>query len=49
VMVEASRVTEEMSKMLSRDILKKIERELPHIGQVKVVVVRETRAVEYAR
>jgi len=49
VMVEASRVTEDMSKMLSRDIIKKIERELPHIGQVKVVVVRETRAVEYAR
>jgi ribonuclease Y len=49
VMVEASTVTEEMSKMLSRDILKKIERELPHVGQVKVVVVRETRAVEYAR
>jgi ribonuclease Y len=49
VLVEASRVTEDMSKMLSRDILKKIERELPHIGQVKVVVVRETRAVEYAR
>jgi ribonuclease Y len=49
VLVEASRVTEDMSKMLSRDILKKIERELPHIGNVKVVVVRETRAVEYAR
>lgn len=49
VLVEASRVTDDMSKMLSRDILKKIERELPHIGQVKVVVVRETRAVEYAR
>lgn len=49
VLVEASRVTDDMSKMLSRDILKKIERELPHIGQVKVVVVRETRAVEFAR
>lgn len=49
VLVEAAKVTEDMSKMLSRDILKKIERELPHIGGVKVVVVRETRAVEFAR
>ncbi len=49
VMVEAGRVTEDMSKMLSRDILKKIERELPHVGAIKVVVLRETRAVEFAR
>jgi ribonucrease Y len=49
VLVEAAKVTDNMSKMLSRDIVKKIERELPHLGAVKVVVVRETRAVEYAK
>jgi ribonuclease Y len=49
VMVEAAKVTEEQSAMLSRDIIKKIEREMPYSGTVKVSVVRETRAVEYAR
>lgn len=49
VLVESSRVTDDQSTMLARDIVKKIERELPHIGQVKVTIVRETRSVEVAR
>lgn len=49
VLVEASKVTDEQSSMLSRDIVRKIEREMPNIGQVKVAVVRETRSVEMAR
>lgn len=49
VLVEASKVTDEQSMMLSRDIARKIEREMPHLGQVKVAVLRETRAVEMAR
>jgi ribonuclease Y len=49
VMVEASKVTEEQSAMLTRDIIKKIEREMPYSGTVRVAVIRETRAVEYAR
>ena len=49
VLVESSRVTDDQSLMLARDIVKKIERELPHIGQVKVTIVRETRSVEIAR
>lgn len=49
VLVESSRVTDDQSLMLARDIVKKIERELPHAGQVKVSVVRETRSVEVAR
>ena len=49
VVVESSKVTDEQSMMLSRDIARKIEREIPHTGQVKVSVVRETRAVEMAR
>ncbi|MGZ3775290.1 MAG: ribonuclease Y [Pseudobdellovibrionaceae bacterium] len=49
VLVESSKVTEDQAVMLSRDVIRKIERELPQVGQVKVTVVRETRSVEYAR
>lgn len=49
VMVEAAKVTDELAVMLARDITRKIEREMPYTGTVKVTVVRETRAVEYAR
>lgn len=49
VLVESSRVTDDQSLMLARDIVKKIERELSHAGQVKITIVRETRAVEIAR
>ncbi len=49
VMVEGSKVTDEQAVMLSRDIARKIERELNYPGQVKVTVIRETRAVEHAR
>lgn len=49
VMVEASKVTDDLAHMLSRDIVRKIEREMPHLGQVKVAVYRETRSVEMAR
>jgi len=49
VLVESSRVTDDQSIMLARDIVKKIERELPHVGQTKVTLVRETRSVEVAR
>ncbi len=49
VIVEASKVTDEQTSMLNRDIVKKIEREMPHLGQVRVAVVRETRSVEMAR
>lgn len=49
VLVESSKVTDEQSTMLVRDIARKIEREMPHLGSVKVSVVRETRSVEMAR
>ena len=49
VLVDSSKVTDEQSIMLSRDIARKIERELNYPGQVKVTVVRETRMVEHAR
>ena len=49
VIVEASKVTDEQTLMLARDIARKVEREMPHLGQVRVAVVRETRYVEMAR
>ncbi len=49
VMVEGARVTDEHALMMSRDIARKIESELVYPGQIKVTVVRETRAVEHAR
>jgi ribonuclease Y len=49
VMVESSKVTDDQSVMLARDIARKIEREMPQSGQVKVTVVRESRSVEHAR
>ena len=49
VIVDSSRVTDEQALMLSRDIAKKVERELKYPGQIKISVVRETRAVEHAR
>ncbi len=49
VIVESSKVTDEQSIMLGRDIARKIERELSFSSPIKVNVVRETRAVEMAR
>lgn len=49
VLVDSGRVTDEQSTMLSRDIARKIERELNYQGQIKVAVIRETRIVEHAR
>ena len=37
------------SILLARDIAKKIEQELEYPGQIKVNVIRETKAVEYAK
>jgi len=49
LIVESDKVSDEEAAMLSRDVAKKIEHELTYPGQVKVMVIRETRAVEYAR
>jgi len=48
VIVESGIITDEESTLLSRDIAKKIEESLTFPGQIKVTVIRETRAVEYA-
>lgn len=49
VIVDSGKVTDDQASMLSRDIARKIERELNYTGQVRVAVVRETRIVEHAR
>lgn len=49
VLVEGAKVTDEQAVMLSRDIARKIEREMAFPGQIKITVIRETRAVEHAR
>jgi ribonucrease Y len=49
IIVESDKLSDEDAVWLSRDIAKKIEAELTYPGQIKVTVIRETRAVEYAR
>ena len=49
IMVESEKVTDEEAVWLSKDIAKRIEHELQYPGQIKVTVIRETRAVDYAR
>jgi len=48
VIVESNQISDEESILLSRDVVKKIEESLTFPGQIKVTVIRETRAVEYA-
>ena len=49
VMVKPEEVSEDQMTLLARDIAKKIEEELTYPGQIKVHVLRETKAVEYAK
>jgi ribonuclease Y len=49
ILVESERVTDEEAIWLSKDIARRIENELQYPGQIKVTVIRETRAVDYAR
>ena len=49
VMVESEKVNDEMAGQISYEISKKIEDEMTYPGQVRVTVIRETRAVSIAR
>lgn len=49
VMVQPERITDNDSVVLARDIAKQIEEELEYPGQIKVMVIRESRAVDYAK
>ena len=49
VVVQPEKITEAQAQVLSRDICTRIEKEMNYPGQIKVSVIRETRAVEYAK
>jgi ribonuclease Y len=49
IMVEHRHVDDARAQLLANEVARKVERELEYPGQIKVVVIRETRAVEYAK
>ncbi|MDX5481381.1 MAG: ribonuclease Y [Hymenobacteraceae bacterium] len=49
VMVDADNVTDEKAAQLSFDISQKIEKEMQYPGQIKITVIREMRAISYAK
>jgi ribonuclease Y len=49
VMVEPHQIDDDHAVLLSHEIAREIERELEFPGQIKITVIRESRAVEYAR
>jgi ribonuclease Y len=49
IMVEPKVVDDARALQLANDVARRVERELQYPGQIKVVVIRETRAMEYAK
>jgi ribonuclease Y len=49
VIVEADKVSDNDSEKISFEMAQKIQNEMTYPGQIKVNVIRETRAIEYAR
>lgn len=49
IIVESSQISDEQAFWLSKDIAKKIEKDLQYPGQIKVTLIRETRVVDYAK
>lgn len=49
VMVKPEKIGDAESAQLAREIAKRIEKELEYPGQIKVTLIRETRAVDYAK
>jgi ribonuclease Y len=49
VMVKPEDVDDISAQVIARDIAKQVEEELQYPGQIRITVVRETRATEYAR
>ncbi len=49
ILVNNEKVNDEDTKMLAKEIAKKVENELQYPGRIKVTIIRETRIVEYAR
>ena len=49
IIVESEKVSDEEAVLLSRDVAKNIEESLSYPGQIRVTVIRETRAVDFAK
>lgn len=49
IMVKPERIDDLKSIQMARDVVKRIESELEYPGQIKVNVIRETRAIDYAK
>lgn len=49
VLVESEQVTDEQADALSFDLSQRIQTEMTYPGQVKITVIREKRAVNYAK
>ena len=49
VVVDAKQVNDSECFWMSKDLAKRIQSELQYPGQIKITVIRETRAVEYAK
>ena len=49
VMVDADNVDDQTASQLSFDLSQKIEKEMQYPGQIKITVIREMRAVNYAK
>ncbi|WP_022846877.1 MULTISPECIES: ribonuclease Y [unclassified Desulfurobacterium] len=49
IMVEHDKITDEEAALLAHQIAKRIEEEVQYPGQIKITVIRETRAVDYAK
>ena len=49
IMVNSDRVDDDEAVLLARDVARRVEKELSYPGQIKVTVIRETRAVDYAK
>ncbi len=49
IMVKPHKLDDKAAAKMARDIVKRIENEVDYPGQIKVTVIRETRAIEYAR
>jgi len=49
IMVDAGKVNDDQAFWIAKDVSKRIENEMQFPGQIKVTVMRETRAVEFAR